>query len=138
MFLLFIAGNEDSSEPSGGVAIPPPANIYNTGGSNTDEYGIEVGKGGEEDEYGGGGGQESSEYGGGGEAEFKAPPPPPPPAGEMAPPPKPSVTQLIKNPSKVVMCKVGAETELFSQIRFTPGQRAFLLISGHKSKTVEY
>jgi hypothetical protein len=116
---VIFAGNEDSSEPSGGVAIPPPANIYNTGGSNTDEYGTEVGKGpgGEEDEYGGGGGQESSsEYGGGGEAEFKAPPPPPPPAGEMAPPPKPSVTQLIKNPSKVVMCKVGAVTELFFEI----------------------
>jgi hypothetical protein len=105
IYIIF-AGNEDSSEPSVGVAIPPPANIYNTGGSTTDEYGTEVGKGGEEDEYGGGQ-ESSSEYGGGGgEAEFKAPPPPPPPAGEMAPPPKPSVTQLIKNPSKVVMCKV--------------------------------
>jgi hypothetical protein len=107
---VIFPGNEDSSEPSVGVAIPPPANIYNTGGSNnTDEYGTELGKGGEEDEYGGGQ-ESSSEYGGGGggdEAEFKAPPPPPPPAGEMAPPPKPSVTQLIKNPSKVVMCKVG-------------------------------
>ncbi len=92
-----------------------------------------MGKGGEEDEYGGGGGgqESSSEYGGGGEAEFKAPPPPPPPAGEMAPPPKPSVTQLIKNPSKVVMCKVGRNvTDLFSQIRFTPGQKGhfFLLV----------
>jgi hypothetical protein len=94
-----------------------------------------VGKGGEEDEYGGvGGGQESSEYGGGGDAEFKAPPPPPPPAGEMAPPPKPSVTQLIKNPSKVVMCKVKRVSFPF---RFTPWRRAFLLTSGQISSAAQ-
>jgi hypothetical protein len=84
----------------GGVAIPPPANMYN------DEYGGSESGGGEEagDEYGGGG-----EYGSGTttEPEFKAPPPPPPVGGEMGPPPpKPSITELIRNPSKVVLCKV--------------------------------
>ena len=82
---------------------------------SNDEYGSAGdNEGGESEEpggeYGGPGGCGGAEDGGdeygSAEPEFKAPPPPPPPS-DMAPPaPKPSITDLIRNPSKVVRCKV--------------------------------
>ena len=111
--LLRTGAGEEGPEPpgpAGGAAIPPPANMY-----SNDEYGSAGdNEGGESEEpggeYGGPGGCGGAEDGGdeygSAEPEFKAPPPPPPPS-DMAPPaPKPSITDLIRNPSKVVMCKV--------------------------------
>jgi len=97
-----------------GAAIPPPSSLYDDDvpdlapvGADQDEYG------GGGDEYGGGGGDEygggGSEYGGLGlsssstESEFKVPGFKTP--GALPEKPKPSLTDMMKNPSKVVMLK---------------------------------
>ena len=114
-------------ERSNTAAIPPPSGLY-----GTDDYGSSTG--GIVPDYGTG---DDSEYGGGetpaeefkapepvGGDPFKAPEPVDPfktpadpfkaPADPFktpaAPPPKPSVTDLIKNPTKVVMCMVSIES----------------------------
>ena len=90
-----------------GAAIPPPSSLYDdvpeasgTGPQEDSEYG---GVGADGDEYGGGG--VGSEYGGLGssEAEFKTPTLPF--GGAKDEKPKPSLTDMMKNPSKVVMLK---------------------------------
>ena len=77
-----------------------------------DEYNDEIdaeAEGGQPDQPGGGGGQEVDEYGNSLAPPSMMPPPPPGPIGAAAPKPeeaKPSITDLMKNPSKVVLCKV--------------------------------
>ena len=88
-----------------GAAIPPPSSLYDdvpeasaSGSQDDSEYG---GVGAGDDEYGGGGG---SEYGGLGlDSEFKTPILPF--GGSKEEKPKPSLTDMMKNPSKVVMLK---------------------------------
>ena len=76
-----------------------------------DEYNDEIdaeAEGGQPDQAGGGG-QEVDEYGNSLAPPSMMPPPPPGPIGAAAPKPeeaKPSITDLMKNPSKVVLCKV--------------------------------
>eukprot|EP00092_Neocalanus_flemingeri_P048269 GFUD01055008.1.p1 GENE.GFUD01055008.1~~GFUD01055008.1.p1 ORF type:complete len:486 (+),score=203.61 GFUD01055008.1:146-1603(+) len=101
-----IKGDEGGPEPPGavGAAIPPPLSMYDDSpgggeaaeeGSGGDQQEAEIsGVGGESSEYG------ASEYGTV-EKEFKAP---------MAPvmtedKPRPSITDMMKNPSKVVLMK---------------------------------
>merc|ERR1712029_1240689 len=91
------AATEAFKQP--GAAIPPPSNLYD------DDVPDLAAVGGDQDEYGGGG----SEYGGLGlassstESEFKVPAFKAP--GAMPEKPKPTLTDMMKNPSKVVMLK---------------------------------
>ena len=118
--LIFITSLEDEKDVPefGGAAIAPPSNLY-----GAEDGGVGAGL---VPDYGTG---DDSEYGGAGDAppdapaatEFKAPdinpfkPPGDPfkapepfkaPAPMAPPPQKLSVTELIKNPTKVVLCLV--------------------------------
>ena len=74
---------DSGPEPAAtGAAIPPPASLYDSPAR----------QGEESDEYGGGGG----EYGGTDGGEFKAP---------QQPAARPSITDMMKQPSKVVLMK---------------------------------
>lgn len=104
-----IKGDEGGPEPPAppGAAIPPPLSLYDDG-TGDGEAAEEVVEGNQQDsEYGGvgdGGGSSeygASEYGGTGDESFKAP---------IAPvnadeKPRPSITDMMKNPSKVVLMK---------------------------------
>ena len=106
-----IINQDDAPEPfkQPGAAMPPPTSLYDDEAAGQDEYG---GVGACDDEYGGeygspadGGG---AEYGGlGSSSEFKTPMLPfggSAPTGDTKP--KPTLTDMMKNPSKVVMLKV--------------------------------
>jgi len=103
-----IKGDEGATEPEAaapaGVAIPAPLSLYDDspgeGGGDAGEPSEEGGELHQDSEYGGSGSSEygTSEYGGIGDT-FKAP---------IAPSeekPKPSITDMMKNPSKVVLMK---------------------------------
>ena len=83
-------GDEVAAEPPGqGAAIPPPTSLY-----DDDEYG-----GPGDGEYGGAG---DSEYGGPGSSDqFKTPMLPFGGASKVEEKPKPTLTDMMKNPSKV-------------------------------------
>jgi len=88
-----------------GAAVPPPLSLYDDSPGGEDA-GEEAGAGDKQDsEYGGVGGASSeygaSEYGGVGEESFKAPIAP----TTVDDKPRPSITDMMKNPSKVVLMK---------------------------------
>jgi len=88
-----------------GAAVPPPLSLYDDSPGGEDA-GEEAGVGDQQDsEYGSVGGASSeygtSEYGGVGEESFKAPIAP----TTVDDKPRPSITDMMKNPSKVVLMK---------------------------------
>lgn len=99
-----IKGDDVAPEPSvpAGASIPPPLSLYDDSPGDGGDAGADGGDDQQDSEYGSGGGTSeygASEYGGVSEDAFKAP---------IAPPdekPKPSITDMMKNPSKVVLMK---------------------------------
>lgn len=103
-----IKGDEGVTETpvSTGAAIPPPLSLYDDSPVDEETGDKEIDMNIGESEYGGVSGDSSeygsSEYGGVEDSSFKAPMAPSVVADDK---PKPSITDMMKNPSKVVLMK---------------------------------